>query len=120
MELLRWEATVNELDHGAAEIVGCAAWDSSARACRGEISPNVAPWPEHQRFGAYLSDLALRMFLRVIQSGLIGAIASGRTGTSRAASFDFFGLSLDTWLNVQRWVRELDERSAMKATLAVT
>jgi len=33
---------------------------------------------------------------------------------------DFFGLSLDTWPNVKRWVTELDARPAVKATLAIT
>jgi GST-like protein len=33
---------------------------------------------------------------------------------------DFFGLALATWPHVQRWVQELEERPAVKATLAVT
>lgn len=33
---------------------------------------------------------------------------------------EFFDLSLDTWPNVLRWVRALEERTAVKATLAIT
>jgi GST-like protein len=33
---------------------------------------------------------------------------------------EFFGLTFEPWPNVQRWVRALEERPAVKATLAVT
>lgn len=32
----------------------------------------------------------------------------------------YFGLSLDAWPNVQRWVRELESRPAVQRTLAIT
>jgi GST-like protein len=33
---------------------------------------------------------------------------------------DFFGLTLETWPHVQRWVKDLEERPAVQRTLAVT